>query len=276
MRTSIAKSVQPFLISMIIAVPLALAARTWAEGYGQRKQAKTGNVAIAAIAKEIPKDWPINALIADGERIAMGWQKPGTSGGDVRMACFSCHGVDGAGNGPSGFPAIGGMAVYYQVKQLKNYASGQRENPLMRGIAKSLTEREMYAVSAYYALQSVDHKPPQSLAGLNQQRGAQLAAVGDAQAGIAACTACHMPQGQGQSPTVPALAGQHASYIVTQLQAWRDGDRGNDAGGVMEKIAKAMSRSDMRAVGEYYARRVPQAALKVDIPANAASAKSGS
>lgn len=266
-----AAQLRPFKWSTMFAIPLALGplalgVRSWAEDYARENQPQTqSSKTVAAIAKEVPKGWPVDTLIADGERIAMGWQEPGSSGGNVRMACFSCHGIDGAGNGPSAFPAIGGMPVFYQVKQLKNYQSGTRVNPLMQGIAKSLTEREMYAVSAYYAQKVVIHKPSQTLAGLRQQRGAQLAAIGDAEHGIAACTNCHMPPSQGQSPTVPALAGQHASYIVTQLQAWRDGDRGNDAGGVMERISKAMSRSDMLAVGEYYSRRAPSTAANVDL-----------
>jgi len=89
------------------------------------------------------------------------------------------------------------------------------------------------------------------------QWGGQLGAVGSAERGIPACVNCHGPQGSGNPPSVPYLAGQYANYMTHQLQLWQDGVRNNDAMNVMSTIADAMTAEDMRAVSEYYARVRP-------------------
>ena len=51
----------------------------------------------------------------------------------------------------------------------------------------------------------------------------------------------------------PSLAGQHAAYVVLQLEAFRSGDRSNDINGMMRDVARWMTRDEMLAVAEYIA-----------------------
>ncbi|MFG6595068.1 c-type cytochrome [Sulfitobacter sp. 1A13368] len=189
-----------------------------------------------------------------GRLVAMG----GSEAGDSGMACITCHGGDGAGDGSGAFPRLAGQAGWYTYKQLKDYASGDRQNRVMSGIAKKLTEEEMEAVAAYYATISAPYTPPLGdVDGMTLQWGGQLGAVGSAERGVPACVNCHGPSGLGNPPSVPYLAGQYASYMAHQLQMWKEGKRDNDVDNVMSAIAKKMTQKDIEAVSAYYNRVRP-------------------
>ena len=85
-----------------------------------------------------------------------------------------------------------------------------------------------------------------------------LAQQGSAEAGQAkavTCAACHGADGNSVTPEWPNLAGQHASYFVRQLVAYRDGER-LDAG--MQGFAATLSVDDMHDIAAFYATRNPQ------------------
>lgn len=67
-------------------------------------------------------------------------------------ACMACHGPDGKGNDPAGWPALSGQHPEYITKQLGLYASGERStdiNNIMRDIAARMSKAEIDAVSQY-------------------------------------------------------------------------------------------------------------------------------
>jgi len=68
------------------------------------------------------------------------------------MACAGCHGPDGRGNAPAGFPAVHGQHAAYVAAQLRAYKSGARTtdpNQMMRTVAASLSEDEIDAVASF-------------------------------------------------------------------------------------------------------------------------------
>jgi cytochrome c553 len=68
------------------------------------------------------------------------------------MACAGCHGPDGRGNAPAGFPSIHGQRSTYVAAQLRAYKSGARTtdpNQMMRNVAASLSEDEIDAVASF-------------------------------------------------------------------------------------------------------------------------------
>lgn len=69
-------------------------------------------------------------------------------------ACGACHGPEGQGNAPAGFPLLKGQYAAYTVKALGDYAQGVRgeEKAPMRDIAARMSEEEMKAVAAYIAV----------------------------------------------------------------------------------------------------------------------------
>ncbi len=47
-------------------------------------------------------------------------------------------------------PKLGGQSPVYLVNALKAYRSGERNHPSMRGIAASLSDKDMEELAAYY------------------------------------------------------------------------------------------------------------------------------
>ena len=63
-------------------------------------------------------------------------------------ACAACHGPAGAGVPPD-YPRLSGQHAEYVAATLREYASGARENEVMRVIAGRLTEEEIRALAEY-------------------------------------------------------------------------------------------------------------------------------
>lgn len=83
------------------------------------------------------------------------------------------------------------------------------------------------------------------------------AAVGSIEAGrakSATCAACHGVDGNSVTPDWPMLAGQHASYIVNQLRAFKAGERTDVT---MKPFADMLSEQDMLDVAAYFAAQTP-------------------
>lgn len=185
----------------------------------------------------------------------------GTPAGAV--ACVRCHGFDGNADGSGAFPVIAGQSEFYLSKQLRNYGSGARRNPIMTSIAAKLSQDDITAVSAYYASLS-----PRVVDGSQQdpaliQRGTDIVTVGDLKERVEACQSCHGPHGLGEAPDVPRLAGQYGHYLATQLQMWRRGYRKNDPGSQMKGPAHNLGERDIAAVAAYFAQQAPVAATNI-------------
>ena len=54
--------------------------------------------------------------------------------------------------------------------------------------------------------------------------------------------------GRGMTGPVPSLNGQHAAYIIAQLNRFASGER---SGTVMGRIAASLSEADEKAVAAY-------------------------
>lgn len=75
---------------------------------------------------------------------------------------------------------------------------------------------------------------------------------------VGTCATCHGPRGHSYSPKFPVLAGQHAKYLVAQLQAFKAQTRGDpDALGYMWGMAAPLSDELMASLADYYSRQIP-------------------
>jgi cytochrome c553 len=64
--------------------------------------------------------------------------------------CAACHGAAGISAVPT-YPNLAGQKVAYLVKQLKDFKSGTRNDPTMKGMVASLSDADMANLAAYYA-----------------------------------------------------------------------------------------------------------------------------
>src|SRR5271154_2493256 len=77
---------------------------------------------------------------------------------------------------------------------------------------------------------------------------------------IGTCGICHGRQGRSISPKYPVLAGQHANYLVAQIQAFKAQTRGDpDALAYMWGMAAPLDETMTAALADYYSRQVPAA-----------------
>ena len=162
--------------------------------------------------------------------------------------CAGCHSADGNSAVPN-FPKLAGQNAAYLLKQLTEIQSGSRQVVEMTGLLANFSEQDLADIAAYYASQKVQiGQTSEELVAAGQQ----IYRAGLMEKGVAACTACHSPNGTGNaSAGFPALSGQHAAYVEKQLMAFRNGARANDPNGMMRDIAAKLSDTDIKAVADY-------------------------
>lgn len=187
--------------------------------------------------------------IKTGESIA----RNGTQAGAT--ACIACHGTREEEPKTDSFPRLVNQSRYYIVSQLKDFASGVRANAVMGPIAKALTDEEKENVAAYYSEILFPTPKVKKSSAAVLKRGEILATLGDAKLEMQGCNNCHGPGGIGMAPAIPALAGQYANYIQSQLKAWKSGTRKNSLS-QMAEIAKKLSDKDIEAISLYF-QQVP-------------------
>jgi cytochrome c553 len=178
--------------------------------------------------------------------------KPGdaTAGQAKAAVCGACHGMDG-NSADAQYPKLAGQSEQYIVRQLTDFKSGQRQNPIMLGMATPLSVQDMHDLGAYFASQT--SRPGVADQALVEQ-GETLFRQGDSTRGIPACMACHSIDGRGNPGAMyPQLAGQHAQYVEATLKAWHDGTSwGSDTHSqIMPAIAAKLDAKDIAALASY-------------------------
>lgn len=163
-------------------------------------------------------------------------------------ACVSCHGA--AGNSTiAANPKLAGQPEAYLYKQLVNFTTPARNQPVMTTYAKMLTDEEKKNISAYLATQT--QKPGAAKNKDTVELGKKIYRGGIAEKNVPACASCHGPAGGGIPAQYPRLAGQHQDYTTAQLVIFRTDARKNSI--EMSTIAKRMSDDEMKAVADYVA-----------------------
>lgn len=175
--------------------------------------------------------------------------------------CIGCHGIPGY---QSSFPEvhkvpmIAGQNAKYIAAALTAYAKGERKHPTMRGIAQTLSDKDIAEVAAYYE-QQAKVSAPESLPAA-PEAVAKLLEKG-------ACVSCH---GANFSKPIdgsyPKLAGQHADYLYAALKSYQT--EGNPVVGrgnaIMAAQVKQFSHAELKTLAAYLAslpgevRTVPQ------------------
>ena len=194
--------------------------------------------------------------------------KPLTGKALASATCAICHGPDG--NSPTdAFPKIAGQKRYYLEMQLWGFKYGARKSDVMTPIAKGLSDAQIASLARFFSRAPV--KP-------DVVKDRKLAAQGARifhypSRGVPPCAACHSAAGygpqmmgggmmgggmgghmgmMGDTGATPRLFGQHATYIVQQLDAFAGGKR---RGTVMGPVAARLSPRERQAVADYLAGR---------------------
>lgn len=178
----------------------------------------------------------------------------GRGGADpAAVACATCHGAQGEGMEAGGFPRLAGLPADYIRKQLGDFASGARANPIMQPIASALTREEIDALTAMLTAKAYPEVVPVGKAAEVQEPGETLALRGAWDRNIPECVGCHGRGGRGVGEAFPPLAGQPAQYLAAQLTAWQQGTRKNDPNDLMGHIGRSLTSDEIEAVSKYFA-----------------------
>lgn len=164
----------------------------------------------------------------------------------VNTVCAACHGADG-NSMISLNPKLAAQHAPYIEKQLTEFKSGKRQNAVMSGMAATLTTQDMKNLAAYFSSQKITLGEAKSNGAGSV--GEKIYRAGIKENGTPACAACHGPTGAGLPKQFPRLAGQHADYTLSQLKAFRTGERAN--GPMMTAIATKLTDAQMAAVADY-------------------------
>ena len=176
--------------------------------------------------------------------------KPDLAAGDAKYnaVCAACHGPAGNSGTPAN-PRLAQQHPEYVVKQLQEFKSGKRPNPIMQGFAAQLTEQDMKNIAFYVGTQKA--KPGFAKDKELVSLGEKIYRGGLQNRQLPACAGCHSPNGAGIPAQYPRLSGQHADYTASQLVAFREGIRKNSP--QMSQIAAKMNDREIRAVSDYIA-----------------------
>jgi cytochrome c553 len=196
---------------------------------------------------------PLNALFA--LLLAAITATPALAQGDAQAGqaktavCAACHGASGNDSLLANVPKLGGQGERYLLKQLQEIKSGVRVVPLMAGMLNPLSDQDLADIAAWFSSQTT---PQGAVDPAKRELGESLFRAGNASLGVAACSACHAPNGAGNHAAgYPALSGQDAAYTELQLKAFRAGERTNDEAEVMRTTAARLNDAEISALASY-------------------------
>ena len=169
--------------------------------------------------------------------------------------CAACHAADG-NSGIAMYPKLAAQHSAYIYRQTLDIKEGKRTNgsaAVMKPMVMNLSEQDILNVSAFYAKQqakSGEANPKQN----DPVLGGKIYRGGLVDKKVPACMSCHGPSGAGipgggtEIGAYPRLGGQHMSYVVDQMKAYKSGQRKN---AIMEDIAKRLTEEELNAVSNF-------------------------
>ena len=154
---------------------------------------------------------------------------------EAEMAtCNACHGQNGQPIAPN-IPIIWGQQTAFLVKQIHDYKSKDRENPIMSTLAEPIKQPDIRKIATYFAAKPWPAKNP------------AVTAL-PAPDGMTVCRICHQPNFEGGLPA-PRLAGQSYDYLLSAMNNFADGTRDNNMD--MVKLMQATTPEQRQAFARY-------------------------
>jgi cytochrome c553 len=177
--------------------------------------------------------------------------QPTPAGAAVAAGCAGCHGERGIAPNRQ-YPDLAGQSAIAIYKQLHDFKSGSRVNPIMSAMVQPLSEEQILEVSAYYAADTRRIVEPSSTH-VPEEDVVRLVERGDPTRGLPACNACHGSNSGGPIET-PALSHQSNEYVTGQLRAFKSGARRNDIYTRMRSVAAKLTEREIDVLADFYSK----------------------
>jgi len=159
--------------------------------------------------------------------------------------CAGCHGSAGRST-VENTPKLSGQLAGYIVRATNEFQNGIRNDPTMNVISNMLLEpKDLEDIAAYFASQP--SMKGQSTSGTLARQGEVLFTSGR-------CNYCHGEGGKRFSPfapVVPAIGGQHKTYLVKAMKDIKEGRRPGDDYDLMKQTLAEMSDNEIEAIATY-------------------------
>mgnify|MGYP003625907811 CR=1 FL=1 len=157
--------------------------------------------------------------------------------------CTACHGADGVSVNPQ-WPNLAGQNADYLAAQLTAFRDGERENLAMAPFVASLSDADIRELAIWYSVQPLT---------ISANGDPKLVSAGENLSGY--CMGCHGVNGVPAADEWPRLAGQNATYLHSQLSAFKSGKRVNSH---MAAAIAPLGDAEFAALAAYYSQLKPQ------------------
>ncbi|TXT22551.1 MAG: cytochrome c class I [Gallionellaceae bacterium] len=195
------------------------------------------------------------SMLATGVAQAADGDGDPKAGKDKSGMCQGCHGETGVGMAPN-FPHLAGQYQKYIERQMRDYQTSKRVDPMMTGMAAGVTDpQDLKDIAAYFSSQKRVAGNPGGDKEL-LAKGRKIYFEGNMETGVYACSNCHGEKGDGKDTknnVFPVISGQSKDYLLKQMNDFKSGERRNDPAGMMSAIVKKMTDAEINAVVEFSA-----------------------
>lgn len=212
---------------------------------------------------ELPPSQTDARLTRTGELVTLSG-----GGSGAENACFTCHGMEGQGDG-GGVPRLAGLAAGYLQKQMQDYADDVRHHDVMSTIARRMDADSRRDVALYYS-----SLPAPAIVSRVQPTPA-VWTRGDPAQNVPACSTCHGMNGEGVGSGNPAVSSQPADYTIDQLMRWKRAERRNDPRNVMTRAVANLGPTEIAAIALWLETRPAAPAPGTDAASVSAAAEAG-
>jgi cytochrome c553 len=169
-------------------------------------------------------------------------------GKEAYRGCRGCHKADGFGRVDGTYPRLTGQYASVIIKQLTDIRAGARLNPKMEPFISpdAVTVEEIADIAVYLSgLTTIKE---------NGKGPGDQVRLGEAVYTQRGCNKCHGNRGEGNGEKLyPALAAQHYSYLLREMELIKAGARGNSHPEMVVAL-RDISTNDMEAVADYLSR----------------------
>ena len=179
-----------------------------------------------------------------------GAASPAVDAAALYVTCGACHGQDGGGLRDGTVPAIGGQPAAVVLKALENFRGGRRVDLRMQHFSDDAHlpgRAELEAIAGHVAAlrrTTAAAQGPGTALDVGQREFAR------------ACAACHTTGGAPvAAPGIPALAGQHFTYLDRKLR--EAGTPGNSLARSHVMIVGRLASGQAEAIADWLSRQSP-------------------
>lgn len=169
-------------------------------------------------------------------------------GKEAFRGCRGCHKQDAFGRVDGIYPRLTGQYASVIVKQLTDIRAGARFNPKMEPFISpdAITVDEIADIATYLSTLTTIKE--------NGKGPGDQVRLGETVYTQKGCVKCHGARGEGNGEKLyPALAAQHYSYLLREMEFIKTMARGNSHPDMVAAL-REISTNEMEAMADYLSR----------------------